>query len=253
MSHRRLLSAALALTSVCGISMGQDQAAPQPAQEPVKETAPVNQPAPSGGQPVKGPEAKPGEAKPAEAKPSGEAPKEAKATEDPYVLGITVKDINGAEQKLEQYKGKVILIVNVASNCGFTPQYEGLQRLYDKRRDEGLVILGFPSNDFGAQEPGTNAEIKEYCTSKYGVSFPMFEKISVIGAQQHPLYKKLSGQPAPVGGDPNWNFTKFLVDRSGNVVARFNSRAVPDDTSEKISPESKAMADKIDELLKAKG
>jgi glutathione peroxidase len=243
MSHRQLLAVATALTSVCCVSL----AAVQPASES-KVEPPAGQPAPKEEKP------KPAEPQPTDAKPSEAKPAEAdKPKEDPqYVLGFAMEDILGSDQKLEQYKGKVVIIVNVASNCGFTPQYEGLQRLYEKKQDEGLVILGFPSNDFGQQEPGTNAEIKEYCSSKYGVTFPMFSKISVIGEKQHPLYKKLSSQPAPVGGDPNWNFTKFIVDRSGKVVARFNSRAVPDDTSDKVSPESKAMAEKIDELLKAK-
>ncbi|MCC6425771.1 MAG: glutathione peroxidase [Phycisphaerales bacterium] len=160
-----------------------------------------------------------------------------------------MKDINGNDVKLEQFKGRVVLFVNVASRCGYTPQYEGLQRLYEKRQEEGLVILGFPANNFNNQEPGTDAEIKEYCSSKYGVTFPMFSKISVTGDDQHPLYKKLAAQPAPVGGDPKWNFTKFLVDRNGKVVARFNTKAQPDETKD---AESKAMADKIDELLKAK-
>jgi glutathione peroxidase len=255
MSHRQLLAVATALTSVCCASI----AALQPGSEskvepPAEQSAP--QPAPKPGPNEEPAKPVPGESRPAGAQPTDAKPAEAdagKPKEDPmYVLGFAMEDILGGEQKLEQYKGKVVIIVNVASNCGFTPQYEGLQRLYEKKQDEGLVILGFPSNDFGEQEPGTNAEIKEYCSSKYGVTFPMFSKISVIGEKQHPLYKKLSSQPAPVGGDPNWNFTKFIVDRSGKVVARFNSRAVPDDTSEKVSPESKAMAEKIDELLKAK-
>ena len=178
------------------------------------------------------------------------APKDASATKQPeatppaaagpYVLGFTLKDIDGKDQSLEQYKGKVVLMINVASKCGFTGQYKGLQQLYLDKKEKGLVILGFPANNFGEQEPGTNDEIKEFCTKTYNVTFPMFSKISVKGDDQHPLYKKLASQPAPIGGDPQWNFTKFLVDKQGNVVARFDSRTKPDD---------QAMLSKIDELL----
>lgn len=218
--------------------------APQPVADPAPATADA--------QPEKPPAEQPGTPVASE-KPAGQPADGAAADtpkEDPaYVLGFTVKDIDGRDQKLDQYKGKVVLIVNVASRCGYTPQYEGLERLYQKNRDAGLVILGFPANNFNGQEPGTDAEIKEFCSSKYGVTFPMFSKISVTGQDQHPLYKKLAGQPAPVGGDPKWNFTKFLVDRQGNVVARFSSNAKPDEPKE---GESKAMAEKIEELLKAK-
>ncbi|MBL8761064.1 MAG: glutathione peroxidase [Phycisphaerae bacterium] len=141
-----------------------------------------------------------------------------------------MKDIEGIEKKLEDYKGSVILMVNVASKCGYTSQYAGLEKLYKDKKDKGLVILGFPANDFGNQEPGTEADIKKFCTTEYSVTFPMFSKISVKGDGQHPLYKKLAAQPAPVGGDPKWNFTKFLVDRAGNVVARFDTRTAPSDT-----------------------
>lgn len=171
----------------------------------------------------------------------------AKPQDDPaYALGFVVKDINGQDVNLEKYKGRVVVMVNVASRCGYTTQYEGLQRLYEKHKEEGLVVLGFPANNFGGQEPGTDAEIREFCSSKYGVMFPMFSKISVKGEDQHPLYKRLSSQPAPIGGDPKWNFTKFIVDRSGKVVARFNSNARPDETGD---PDSKAMADVIAALL----
>jgi len=171
----------------------------------------------------------------------------AKPQDDPaYALGFVIKDINGQDVNLEKYKGRVVVMVNVASRCGYTTQYEGLQRLYEKHKEEGLVVLGFPANNFGGQEPGTDAEIREFCSSKYGVMFPMFSKISVKGEDQHPLYKRLSSQPAPIGGDPKWNFTKFIVDRSGKVVARFNSNARPDETAD---PDSKAMADVIAALL----
>lgn len=155
-----------------------------------------------------------------EKKPSKDAAKEDGA----YVLGFKVKDIDGKEQDLAQYKGKVVVIVNVATKCGFTPQYEGLEKLYKEKKDQGLVILGFPANNYGGQEPGSNADIKGFCTGTYGVSFPMFEKISVKGSDQHELYKKLAGQPAPIGGDPKWNFTKFVIDRTGKVVARFDAQ-----------------------------
>ncbi len=147
----------------------------------------------------------------------------------PYVLGYTMKTIDGADKNLADYKGSVVVMVNTASKCGFTPQYKSLEALYKSKKDSGLVILGFPCNDFGGQEPGTEKEIKQFCESKYSVSFPMFAKIKVKGDDAHPLYKQLRDQPAPIGGEPKWNFTKFVVDRSGNVVARFDSRVKPDD------------------------
>ncbi len=159
-----------------------------------------------------------------------------------YVLGFEMNQIDGTPQKLSDYQGKVILIVNVASKCGLTPQYEQLQALYEERMDEDFVILAFPANNFGGQEPGTNSEIHEFCRANFGVSFPMFEKISVLGDDMHPLYRKLVSQPGPIGGDPEWNFTKFLVDREGNVVARFDPRVKPD------APE---VQEKIDELLES--
>lgn len=182
-------------------------------------------------------------ATPQDAKPAADAAKSEAGKTGPYVLDYTMKDIDGKDQPLSQYKGKVVLIVNVASKCGFTPQYEGLEALYKAKADKGLVIAGFPANDFGGQEPGTDQEIKSFCESKYSVTFPMFSKIAVTGAKQHPLYQQLAAQPAPIGGDPKWNFTKFLVDREGNVVARYDSRVKPDD---------EAMNKKIDELLGAK-
>jgi glutathione peroxidase len=169
----------------------------------------------------------------------------AKSAENPaYVLGFTMKTIDGKDQDLSVYKGKVVLIVNVASKCGLTPQYEGLEKLYETRKDAGLVVLGFPANEFNGQEPGTDAEIKSFCTGTYGVTFPMFSKIVVKGEGQHALYKKLASQPEPIGGDPKWNFTKFVVDREGRVVARFEPKIKPDDP---------ALLKKLDELLAPAG
>ena len=146
-------------------------------------------------------------------------------------LDFKVKDIDGKDVNLADHKGKVVLIVNVASRCGLTPQYEGLEALYDKYKDKGLVVLGFPANNFNGQEPGTNEEIKTFCSSKYNVSFPMMSKISVKGDDKHELYKFLTEGKAgdEFKGDVEWNFAKFLVDRNGNVIARFNSRTKPTD------------------------
>ena len=158
------------------------------------------------------------------------------------VYNFTLPSIDGEPTSLSSYKGKVILLVNVASRCGFTPQYSALESLYEKYKDQGFVILGFPANNFGAQEPGTNAEIKSFCTLKYNVTFPMFAKVSVKGADTTPLYQYLTQQANPtVVGDIKWNFTKFLVDRHGKVVARFESPVKPD------SPE---VVEAIEKLLK---
>lgn len=146
------------------------------------------------------------------------------------VLGFTMKTIDGESQLLEEhYAGKVVLMVNVASRCGLTPQYEGLEALFERYKDRGLVILGFPANNFGGQEPGTDKEIKAFCTDKYEVSFPMFSKISVLPKDQHPLYTKLAKAMKAQGGAPSWNFTKYLIDRSGHVQQRFDPRTKPDD------------------------
>lgn len=148
-----------------------------------------------------------------------------------YVLDHEVRRIDGTAEVLSRYEGKVVLMVNVASYCGYTPQYEGLQKLYETYQERGLVILGFPANDFGRQEPGSNAEIMEFCESKHGVKFPMFEKITVVEAEgQHSLYKDLASQPAPIGGAPRWNFTKFLVGRDGRVIGRYEPRITPRDS-----------------------
>jgi len=160
----------------------------------------------------------------------GSAQPDAEASKDAaYVLGHTMNLIDGTEKKLSDYEGKVVLMVNVASQCGLTPQYEALEKLYREHKDEGLVVLGFPANNFGNQEPGSNAEIYEFCTGRYDVTFPMFEKISVKGEDRHPLYSQLAKQPEPIGQEPEWNFAKFLVGRDGRVVARFASRTKPTD------------------------
>ncbi len=148
--------------------------------------------------------------------------------ETPVLQTIPLRDIDGKETSLKSYAGKALLVVNVASQCGFTPQYEGLEALWRKYKDAGLVVLGFPSNDFGGQEPGTNAEIKAFCTSKFKVTFPMFDKVHVKGAEQHPLYAALTGAPLPKAGPVRWNFGKFLIGRDGAVLARFDSDVEPD-------------------------
>ncbi len=161
------------------------------------------------------------------------------------VLDFTMKDIDGKDVKLNKYKGNVLLMVNVASKCGYTPQYEGLQAIYDQYKAQGFYVLGFPANNFGAQEPGTESEIKEFCQSKYKVKFPMFAKISVKGDDQHPLYSFLTAKDSDpnFAGDITWNFNKFLVDRKGNVVARFSS---------KDTPESETVKAAIEKYLKEK-
>jgi len=141
-----------------------------------------------------------------------------------------MKDIDGKDVKLKSYKGNVLLVVNTASKCGYTPQYEGLQATFDKYKDRRFYVLGFPANNFGDQEPGTAAEIKEFCESKYKVTFPMFAKISVKGDDQDPLYSYLTKKETnpEFAGDITWNFNKFLIDRKGKVVARFTSKDKPD-------------------------
>ena len=139
-----------------------------------------------------------------------------------------VKTNDGTDVDLASYKGKVVLIVNVASRCGATPQYAGLQKLYDSYKDRGLVVLGFPANDYGAQEPGSDAQIAEFCTSKYKVTFPMFSKITVKGPTKAPLYKTLT-EAADPQGEVGWNFVKFLVGKDGEVVGRFKTPVQPDD------------------------
>src|SRR5437868_1189648 len=143
------------------------------------------------------------------------------------IFELSMMRLGGGEESLGDYRGKLLLLVNVASQCGNTPQYEGLQDLYAQYHERGLEILGFPANNFGEQEPGTDAEIARFCDAEYGVTFPMFSKISVKGDDIHPLYRVLTEQPEPVGGEVTWNFQKYLVDRSGNVVAKFSPRTPP--------------------------
>ena len=166
------------------------------------------------------------------------------AAADAPLYEFALKRLDGPEESLGRYAGQVLLIVNTASQCGYTPQYAGLQKLYASHRERGFTVLGFPSNDFGQQEPGSDAEIGAFCKSNYGVEFPMFSKIPVTGEGAHPRYRYLTGLPEPVGGPVRWNFQKYLVDRSGQVVARFDSRTRPEDP---------ALVDRIEaELAKPK-
>ena len=145
------------------------------------------------------------------------------------VLHYTMKRLGGGEQSLDDYRGKVLLLVNVASHCGNTLQYRALQDLYQRYQSKGFEVLGFPANNFGAQEPGTDKEIGVFCETEYGVTFPMFSKISVKGKDIHPLYAEMVSEPKPLGGDVTWNFQKYLADRQGNVVAKFSASSSPDD------------------------
>jgi len=165
------------------------------------------------------------------------------------IQNIPVKTIDGKPSSLKDFAGNVLLVVNVASKCGLTPQYEALEKIYEEKRDKGFAVLGFPANNFGAQEPGSNEEIAEFCSLTYSVKFPMFEKISVVGDDQHPLYKELTSAAPRAQGDPDafrdrlkgfgmtpnqdpdvlWNFEKFLVGKNGDVVARFAPTVTPDD------------------------
>jgi glutathione peroxidase len=144
------------------------------------------------------------------------------------IYDIPLKDIDGKDTSLKPYQGKVLLIVNVASKCGFTPQYTALEALYQKYKDQGVVVLGFPCNQFAGQEPGTDAEIKQFCSTKYNVTSPMFDKIEVNGDHRHPLYVMLAGKDSPFPGNIGWNFTKFVIGRDGKILKRFNSPVKPD-------------------------
>lgn len=156
---------------------------------------------------------------------------------------IAVRDIDGKQTTLAAYKGKAVLIVNVASRCGYTKQYTGLEAIHQKYKDKGFVVLGFPCNQFGGQEPGTNEQIKEFCSSKFNVTFPLFDKIEVNGANRHPLYVELAGEDSPFPGDIKWNFNKFLIGKDGRILKRFDSA---------VAPESEEMIKAIDAALAAK-
>jgi glutathione peroxidase len=157
------------------------------------------------------------------------------------ILSYKVKDINGKEVSLSDYKGKVLLIVNVASKCGYTKQYKGLQELYTKYKDKGFEVLGFPCNDFGNQEPGSNKEIQEFCEMNFGVTFPMFDKIKVLGENKAPLYAKLTDNSVTGKEDIKWNFEKFLIDKNGNIVKRYKSG---------VEPLSKELVEDLEKELK---
>lgn len=141
---------------------------------------------------------------------------------------LALKDIDGKDTSLKPWQSKVVLVVNVASKCGFTPQYKALEAVYEKYKDKGFVVLGFPCNQFGHQEPGTDAEIKQFCSSTYNVTFPLFDKIDVNGPNRAPLYTALAGESSPFPSDIKWNFTKFLIGRDGRILKRFESRVTPD-------------------------
>ena len=177
------------------------------------------------------------------AKPDATAKKE--ASNSGAVLGHTMKDIDGKDVDLSQYQGKVVLMVNVASKCGYTKHYTGLQQLHEKYADKGLVVMGFPCNQFGGQEPGEEEDIKAFCSSKYNVQFPLFSKIEVNGPGAAPLYKHLTSEDAGVKdqGPVKWNFEKFLIGRDGHVLARFRS---------KVAPESPEMVQAIEAALAQK-
>ncbi len=162
-----------------------------------------------------------------------------------HAAGETLYDfearrLGGDVESLAAYRGQVVLVVNTASRCGYTPQYEELQALYLEQHERGLTVLGFPSNDFGQQEPGSDAQIGAFCKKNYGVEFPMFSKVKVNGPEAHPLYAWLTSQPEPVGGPVQWNFQKYLVDRDGRVVQRYASS---------VKPSSRELRAEIDRLL----
>jgi glutathione peroxidase len=183
------------------------------------------------------------DAKPAKKPAAGDVIKEPTAMpakESP--LDHKVKDIDGKEVDLAQYKGKVVMLVNVASKCGNTPQYKQLEEVYSKYKDKGLVVIGFPANEFGAQEPGTETQIKEFCESKYAVTFPLMSKIVVKGEGIHPLYKQLTSTEG-FAGDVGWNFQKYIVDRNGAVIAKIAPKTKPDD-AKVVAEIEKALAAK---------
>lgn len=213
-----MLSGLIALQT--GTPAGQPPA--KPATPPTAPAAParpadVAKPAAPAAAPAKPADV----AKPADAAKPGDADLKAKS-----IFTFDAKTLEGEPARLDQYKGKVVMVVNVASRCGYTPQYEGLQKLYEQYKDKGLVILAFPSNDFGGQEPGTSKEIRDFCTSQYKVTFPLFEKVSVKpGDQQSPLFKALG---AKTDQSPKWNFSKYVVSRDGTKAEFFESKVTPD-------------------------
>jgi glutathione peroxidase len=141
---------------------------------------------------------------------------------------IPLKDIEGKDTSLKAHEGRVLLLVNVASKCGYTPQYKGLEALQQQYKERGFTVLGFPCNDFGAQEPGSNEEIKSFCSANYNVTFPLFDKVHVKGPEQHPLFAALTGKESPLPGEIQWNFAKFLIGRDGKLIRRFESKVAPD-------------------------
>jgi len=163
--------------------------------------------------------------------------------EESKLYAIPLKDIDGKDASLKTYAGKAVLAVNVASKCGYTRQYSGLEALWRKYKDQGLVVVGFPCNDFGSQEPGTTEEIKQFCSSKFDVTFPLFDKLHVKGPEQHALYAALTGPESPAPGPVKWNFGKFLISRDGRILARFDS---------KVEPDSAELSKAIEDALAAK-
>jgi len=220
---------AMKMSSVVVVGLAQCcNASSEPAMSsPARSSAPA--PAASPAAPAK-------PTTPADAKPS-----DAKASQSKGVLDFTLTDIDGQPYDLAQHKGKVVMLVNVASKCGLRPQYAALQKLNEEYKDQGLVVIGLPCNDFLEQEPGTEAEIKAFCSSTYGVSFPMMSKVTIKGASRSPIYQFIIDQPAPIGDgkEPSWNFTKFIVNRDGKLVERVEPRTSP--TDEKVVARIKAL------------
>jgi glutathione peroxidase len=166
-------------------------------------------------------------------------PKEQTAVDKKSIYDFTMRTIDGKEKSLSDYKGEVLLVVNVASQCGYTPQYKDLEEVFEKYKGKGFRILAFPANNFGEQEPGSDQEIKTFCQTNYSVTFDLFSKISVKGDDQHPLYRYITKE-SPFPGDVKWNFQKYLVDKDGNIVAMFPSR---------VKPTDKAFIEKVESLL----
>jgi glutathione peroxidase len=158
---------------------------------------------------------------------SGQNKSEGNKSLNKNIYDLSVRTMDGENKSLSDYKGKVLLIVNVASKCGYTPQYEGLEAIYEKYKDKGFEILAFPCNDFGEQEPGTNDEIRTFCESKYNVTFTLFDKVNVLGDDKSPLYERLINNSEP-SGDIGWNFEKFVVSKNGDIMARYKSKVKPD-------------------------